>query len=53
MLTGLVIVMIWLARLGLRSSTDDPIKREFEAEIPTGVPTRAAIIWFIIGLVAL
>jgi cation:H+ antiporter len=53
MLTGLVIVMIWLARLGLRSSTDDPIKREFEAEIPTGVATRAAIIWFIIGLVAL
>jgi cation:H+ antiporter len=53
MLTGLVIVMIWLARLGLRSSTDDPIKREFEAEIPSGVATRAAIIWFIIGLVAL
>ncbi len=53
MLTGLVIVMIWLTRLGLRSSSDDPIKREFEAEIPSGVSTRAAIIWFIIGLVAL
>ena len=53
MLTGLVIVMIWLARLGLRSSTDDPIKREFEAEIPSHVSNKAAIVWFIVGLVAL
>jgi cation:H+ antiporter len=53
MLTGLVIVMIWLVRLGLRSSTDDPIKREFEAEIPSHVSNKAAIIWFIVGLVAL
>ncbi len=53
MLTGLVIVMIWLARLGLRSSTDDPIKREFEAEIPSHVSNKAAIAWFIVGLVAL
>ena len=53
MLTGLVIVMIWLARLGLRSSTDDPIKREFEAEIPSHVSNKAAIVWFIIGLAAL
>jgi cation:H+ antiporter len=53
MLTGLVIVMIWLARLGKRSSTDDPIKREFEAEIPSHVSNKAAIVWFIVGLVAL
>jgi cation:H+ antiporter len=53
MLTGLVIVMIWLVRLGMRSSTDDPIKREFEAEIPSHVSTKAAIIWFIVGLVSL
>ncbi len=53
MLTGLVIVMIWLVRLGMRSSTDDPIKREFEAEIPSHVSTKAAIIWFIVGLISL
>ena len=53
MLTGLVIVMIWLARLGLRSSTDDPIKRDFEAEIPSHVSNKAAIVWFIVGLVSL
>ena len=28
MLTGLVIVMIWLARLGVRSAPGDPIKKE-------------------------
>jgi cation:H+ antiporter len=50
MLTGLVIVMIWLARLGMRSSTDDPIKREFEAEIPTSVTMKMAIVWFVVGL---
>ena len=53
MLTGLVIVMIWLVRLGLRSESDDPIKREFEAEIPSHVSNKAAIIWFVVGLAAL
>jgi cation:H+ antiporter len=53
MLTGLVIVMLWLVRLGMRSSTDDPIKREFEAEIPTHVRPAIAIFWLIVGLGAL
>jgi cation:H+ antiporter len=50
MLTGLVIVMIWLARLGTRSAPSDPIKQDFEAEIPEGVSMRMAIIWLLIGL---
>lgn len=50
MLTGLVIVMIWLARLGIRSAENDPIKRDYEAEIPTDVSSRAALIWLAIGL---
>lgn len=50
MLTGLVIVMIWLARLGIRSAANDPIKRDFEAEIPTDVSTNMAIVWLVIGL---
>ena len=53
MLTGLVIVMIWLVRLGMRSSADDPIKREFEAEIPSSVTTKMAIFWLVVGLGAL
>jgi len=50
MLTGLVIVMVWLTRLGLRSAVNDPIKRDFEAEIPTDVSMPMAIVWLIVGL---
>ncbi len=53
MLTGLVIVMIWLARLGMRSAPSDPIKKEYEDEIPANVTTRMAIIWLLIGLICL
>lgn len=50
MLTGLIIVMVWLARLGLRSAANDPIKRDFEAEIPSDVSMKTAVIWLVIGL---
>jgi len=50
MLIGLIIVMIWLTRLGLRSSANDPIVAEFEAEIPDKLSMKLAIFWFIIGL---
>ena len=53
MLTGLVIVMIWLARLGMHSAVNDPIKRDFEAEIPQHVPMKMALIWFVLGLATL
>jgi cation:H+ antiporter len=50
MLTGLVIVMIWLARLGSRSAANDPIKKDFEAEIPHDVSMKVAIFWVAVGL---
>ena len=50
MLTGLVIVMIWLTKLGMRSAANDPIIAEFEAEIPTEVSMKLAIFWFVVGL---
>ena len=50
MLTGLVIVMIWLARLGMRSAVNDPIKQDFEAEIPEHVSMKMALVWFLLGL---
>ena len=50
MLTGLVIVMIWLARLGSRSPANDPIKKDFEAEIPDDVSMKVAVIWVVVGL---
>ncbi len=53
MLTGLVIVMIWLARLGLRSAPTDPIKRDYEAEIPEDVSMKMALFWLLLGLVTL
>ena len=53
MLTGLVIVMIWLARLGVRSAVNDPIKMDYEAEIPSDVSMPMAVIWLIVGFATL
>ncbi len=50
MLTGLVIVMVWLARLGMRSAATDPIAQDYDAEIPTDVSMHMAIVWLLIGL---
>jgi cation:H+ antiporter len=50
MLTGLVIVMVWLTRLGMRSAANDPIKIDYEAEIPSDVSMPMAVIWLLIGL---
>jgi len=53
MLTGLVIVMVWLARLGKRSAANDPIKIDYEAEIPSDVTMTMAIVWLTVGLAIL
>lgn len=53
LLTGLVIVMVWLTRLGLRSAANDPIKTEFEAEIPKNENAWLAAMWLVIGIVML
>ncbi len=50
LLTGLFIVMVWLTRLGLRSASNDPIKAEYEAEIPRNVKSWVAIAWLLAGL---
>jgi cation:H+ antiporter len=50
MLTGLVIVMVWLARLGMRSAANDPIAMDYEAEIPSDVSMKMAFVWLIVGL---
>jgi len=50
MLMGLIIVMIWLTRLGMRSAPSDPINQEYEDEIPKNVSTRIAIIWLLVGI---
>jgi cation:H+ antiporter len=53
MLTGLVIVMLWLARLGMRSAANDPITADYDAEIPRDVRMPLAIFWLIVGLATL
>ncbi len=53
LMTGLVIVMVWLVRLGIRSSASDPMKADYEAEIPRDMAMRTAVLWLIIGLISL
>ena len=50
LLTGLIIVMIWLTRLGFRSSSADPLQAEFDAEIPKHMSMRVAVIWLLVGI---
>jgi cation:H+ antiporter len=53
LLAGLVIVMIWLARLGMRSASNDPLQAEFDAEIPKHMSMRTAIFWLLVGVATL
>jgi len=53
LLTGLVIVVIWLVRLGLRSSSSDPLQADFEAEIPRDMKMSVASLWLVVGIGAL
>lgn len=53
LLAGLVIVMIWLTRLGLRSSSSDPMQLEYDAEIPKHLTMKVALFWFAVGIVTL
>ncbi len=53
LMTGLLIVMVWLVRLGIRSSASDPMTAEYEAEIPRDMSMRTAVLWLIIGVVVL
>jgi len=53
LLVGLVIVMIWLTRLGFRSSSSDPLQAEFDAEIPKHMSMRLAIFWLLVGIATL
>ncbi len=53
LLTGLVIVMVWLTRLGLRSAQTDPLLVDYDAEIPKDVSMPMAAVWLLVGLVML
>jgi cation:H+ antiporter len=53
LLGGLVIVMFWLTGLGMRSAANDPIRAEYDAEIPADVTMSMSLFWLAIGLAAL
>jgi cation:H+ antiporter len=53
LLTGLVALIIWMIRFGLRRPHGDPLAEDFEAEIPSNMPTRTAVLWLIVGLIIL
>ncbi len=54
LLTGLVAVIYWMTRMATRGIPgEDPMRAEFEAEIPHAIPTRSAVIRLMLGLVTL
>jgi cation:H+ antiporter len=50
LLGGLILVMHWLVRLGMRSHATDPLHEEIAAELPDEMPISRAVVWLIIGL---
>lgn len=53
LLSGLLAVIIWIIRIGLRRPPSDPLAEEFEAEIPTDTPPKVALFWLVVGLIIL
>lgn len=53
LLGGLLAVIIWIIRMGLRRPPSDPLAEEFAAEIPRDIPTKIAVFWLLVGLVIL
>lgn len=53
LLTGLVALVMWMVRFGMQRGSDDPLAEEFEAEIPSDMPTTYAVLWMLVGLVIL
>ena len=48
----LAATLYWMVR-SARTEASDPISSEFDAEIPHDVPTPKAILWLLVGLLAL
>ncbi len=53
LLLGLVTLVIWMVRFGLKRGPQDPLAEEFAAEIPSDMPMRVAVMWLLVGLVML
>ncbi len=53
LLGGLILTLFLLVKIGMQRQRSDILAQEFSEEIPSDMTTKAAIIWFIIGLVVL
>jgi cation:H+ antiporter len=53
LLAGLAVLVRWLVHLGMQRPATDPLAEEFDAEIPTDVPTKVAVFWLTLGLIVL
>jgi cation:H+ antiporter len=53
LLSGLVVVLYLMVRLGKQGLASDPLEQEFEAEIPEAMAMSRAALLFVIGLVLL
>jgi len=53
LIAGLLMVVVWIIRIGLHRPLSDPLAEEFDAEIPKNVPTKIALFWLSVGLIVL
>ena len=53
LIIGLLVVVIWIIRIGLHRPISDPLAEEFDAEIPKDIPTKIAVFWLTVGLIVL
>jgi cation:H+ antiporter len=53
LICGMFIIIYAITMIGLRSRKTDPIIKEFEDEIPIGITTLNASLWFLTGLLTL
>ena len=53
LLAGVVLVIFWMVKIGFRSSVDDPIIADYDAEVPQYANMKITLFWLISGLVTL
>jgi cation:H+ antiporter len=53
LMAGLGLLLYWIAKLGFRSASSDPIRQEYEDEIPSDVKMSVAVAWLVLGLAVL
>ena len=53
LLLGLVFMLATMVFIGIKRPDSDPMIKEFEAEIPSDMPTSTAMFWLAVGLIVL